>query len=145
MQGLLEIYKSKSLKELKLINPKWAYGTNYREVIDPALKGKDKQYVVHMVKTALLIEKSSFADVEIDSLYNGYEKNDIRITKILSRWENNEFVDPPTIYLTSARDSNVSYRDGQHRAKLSYFLGFETIPVGIHKSDIIRIKTIIDI
>ncbi len=139
----LEYYRNKSLEQLKSINPKWAYGRNRNKILDIALKGRKKEYTIFVVNTSILIEKSIFSDVEFDTLFNGKEKNDMRITRILSRWDNNEFVDPPTIYIGSIQDSIISFRDGQHRAKLSYFLSLENIPVGIHNEDIVLIKKIL--
>ena len=138
----LEYYQNKSLEQLKFIDPKWAYGDNRNKILDIALKGRNKEYRIFIVNTSKLIENSLFADVEFDSLFNGKEKNDMRITRILSRWVNNKFVDPPTICISSTQNS-ISFRDGQHRAKLSYFLGLEKIPVGIHNEDIVLIKKIL--
>lgn len=141
----LELYRSKSLEELKLITPKWAYGKNKAKILDLVLKGRGKEYKVFIVKTSALIDNSRFSDVILDSLYTGVEKNDMRITRILSHWDNNEYVDPPTIYYAESNLHNVIfYRDGQHRAKLAYFLGVENIPIGIHNSDITRVKNILN-
>lgn len=93
----LEYYKNKSLEELMFIAPKWAYGKNSSQILDYTLKGPSKEYTVVLVKTLNLINHSIFADVSLESLYTGNEKNDMRITRILLRWDNNEFVDPPTI------------------------------------------------
>ena len=71
----LEYYRNKSLKQLKLINPKWAYGENRNKILDIALKGRNKEYRIFVVNTSNLIENSIFADVEFDSLFNGKEKN----------------------------------------------------------------------
>ena len=140
MSEKFEYYRNKSLEQLKLINPKWAYGENRNKILDIALKGRNKEYRIFLVNTSKLIENSIFADVELDFLFNGKEKNDMRITRILSRWDNNEFVDPPTICIDQTQNSIISFRDGQHRAKLSYFLGLEKIPVGSHNEDIVLIK-----
>ncbi len=140
----LEFYRSKSLEQLKLIAPKWAFGKNKSKTLDCVLKGRNKEYTVFVVKTSTLIDNSRFSDVSLDSLYTGVEKNDMRITRILSRWDNNEFVDPPTVYIESNLNSVIFYRDGQHRAKLTFFLGVENIPIGIHNTDIPKVKNILN-
>lgn len=140
----LEYYQSKSLEQLKLITPKWAYGKNRSKILDYVFKGRDKEYTVFLVKTSTLINNSIFSDVSLDSLYTGVEKNDMRITRILSRWDNNEFVDPPTVYIETNLNKVIFYRDGQHRAKLTFFLGVENIPIGIHNSDILKVKNILN-
>lgn len=140
----LEYYKGKSLEQLKLITPKWAFGRNRSKILDYELKDRDKQYTVFVVKTSKLIANSRFADLTLNSLYTGEEKNDMRITRILSRWENNEFVDPPTIYMEDNINSEIFYRDGQHRTKLTFFLGIEEIPIGINNSDISKVKNILN-
>ncbi|WP_300567282.1 hypothetical protein [Flavobacterium sp.] len=144
MLDKLEYYQSKSLEQLKLITPKWAYGKNRGKILDSVLKGKDKEYTIFVVKTSKLIAYSSFSDVSLDSLYTGKEKNDMRITRILSRWDNNEFVDPPTIYMGENLSTEIFYRDGQHRAKLTFYLDIEDIPIGIHNSDILKVKSILN-
>jgi hypothetical protein len=141
----LEYYRSKSLEQLKLIAPKWAYGKNRSKILDCVLKGRDKEYTVFVVKTSTLIDNSRFSDVSFDSLFTGVEKNDMRITRILSRWDNNKFVDPPTVYIESNLNTVIFYRDGQHRAKLTFYLGVENIPIGIHNSDIPKVKNILNL
>lgn len=140
----LEHYKNKPIEELMSITPKWAYGKNRNKILDFALKGSNKEYTIVLVKTSHLIDSSIFSDINFDSLYTGEEKNDMRITRILSRWDNNAFVDPPTVYLSSNLGNKILFRDGQHRAKLTFFLGIDSIPIGIHNSDILKIRGILN-
>lgn len=41
MSEKFEYYRNKSLEQLKLINPKWAYGENRNKILDIALKGRN--------------------------------------------------------------------------------------------------------
>lgn len=44
-----EYYRNKSLEQLKLINPKWAYGENRNpKILDIALKGRNKEYRIFL-------------------------------------------------------------------------------------------------
>lgn len=69
--------------------------------------------------------------------------NDTRIARILYRWDNNEFVDPPKIDLSNENSNKVSFSDGSHRSKLAYFLEYDHILILIHKLDIYSISKIL--
>ena len=69
-------------------------------------------------------------------LFSGADINDRRITRILHRWDNDKFIDPPTIDLSNLNSNRVSFSDGRDRAKLAYFLEYFQIPVLVYKPDI---------
>jgi hypothetical protein len=144
MDNIFKYYQGKSLDEIKLIKPKWAYGRNRHKISDIILKDPETEYRVFYVKTVILISKSDFIDIDMSSLYTGKAKNDTRIARILYRWDNNLYVDPPSVGISNEDRTRVSYADGQHRSKLTFFLGVEDIPIAIHKEDISILKTILN-
>ena len=93
--------------------------------------------------TLELIKNAEFGEVDINNLFTGDLKNDYRIARILSRWENYEFVDPPCIGIESIEKRRLSFTDGRHRTKLTYLLGHRQMPVAVNKLEIKEIAKII--
>lgn len=139
IEQILMFYKSKTLKELRTINPNWAYDLNIKK----ALHDFSEDYVTFLVKPEELILNAEMNEVVTDILFTGNWMNDTRIARILYRWDNNEFVDPPKIDLSNENSNKVSFSDGRHRSKLAYFLEYDHIPILIHKFDIDSIHKIL--
>lgn len=143
MGNQTELYQRKTLDELIRIQPKWAYGINLKKALnyfqDQLLEG----YKIYLANPSQLIEHAEMYEVSKWALFTGNDTNDGRIAKILSRWDSNDYVDPPTIGLNY--NNEICFSDGRHRAKLSYFLKHNSIPVAIHLSDVCGIKKILDI
>lgn len=92
-----------------------------------------------------LIYSSTFNEVDVTRLFMGDIVNDTRIARILSRWDNNLFVDPPTVFLSTQCKGKLQFSDGRHRAKLTYLLGIKRIPIAIDKSDIDTVSQILSL
>jgi hypothetical protein len=129
-------YKAKTLVQLQSIIPKWAYANDSDNIFDMRLHPKTEEYLIFLVYTRGLIEISEFHEVNSDILFTGNILNDGRVATILHRWDNNQFIDPPTVGILIANKSKLSFSDGRHRTKTTYLLGHEQIPIAIHKSDI---------
>ena len=136
---LLMFYQSKILKELQTIKPKWAYGPNIKE----ALQDFNDDYEIFLVKSVDLIFNAEMYEVSTEILFTGADINDRRITRILHRWDNGKFIDPPTIGLSKVDSNRISFSDGRHRANLAYFLEYFQIPVLVYKPDIDAISKIL--
>lgn len=135
----LMFYQSKTLEELQTIRPKWAYGQNSKK----ALQDFNEDYEIFLVKSVDLISNAEMYEVNTEVLFTGVDINDGRIMKILHRWDNDKFIDPPTIGLCNINSNKVSFLDGRHRAKVAYFLEYFQIPVLIYKPDIDCISKIL--
>lgn len=136
-------YESKSLDGLKSIKPKWAYGDNVGKLYDYIQNPKNNEYTIFIVNTLELIKNAEFGEVDINNLFTGDLKNDYRIARILSRWENCEFVDPPCIGIDSTEKNRIVFTDGRHRTKLTYLLGHRQMPVAVNNLEIKEISKII--
>ena len=136
-------YESKSLEEIKLIKPKWAYGDNVGELYDYIQNPKNNEYTIFIVNTLELIKNAEFGEVDISILFTGDINNNYRIARILSRWENCEFVDPPCIGIDSTEKNRIVFTDGRHRTKLTYLLGHRQMPVAVSNLEIKEISKII--
>ena len=141
----LNIYKQRSIEELKKVEPKWACGKYVNKLYDGELHPKRNEYTIFLVKTSEIISNAEFAEVDINALFTGNSKNDFRITRLLYRWENNFFVDPPTLGLCSYENKKLSFSDGRHRTKLSYLLGYQKIPIAIANDKIQEFRSYIQL
>jgi len=139
----LNIYLKKSIQELKLIEPKWAYGKHAHNLLDFSLHPRNQEYTIFLVETSELIKNAELNEVNTTIIFTGDTVNDIRITSILHRWENHEFVDPPTVDLCTLNNNKLSLSDGRHRTKLSYLLGIKQIPIAVHNTLIKQVSEII--
>ena len=140
---MIDIYQKKSLKELQLIQPKWAYRENLDKLCDYVLHPKNKEYAFFLTNASDLVLKSEFYEVNPVVLFTGTILNDHRISRILFQWENGNYVDPPTINISQELKDRLSFSDGRHRTKLAYLLGHIKIPVAIPILQIEEVKKII--
>ncbi|MCT4589996.1 MAG: hypothetical protein N4A71_19380 [Carboxylicivirga sp.] len=142
-EELIDLYKARSLKEIQKIIPKWAYGKDSDKLLNIIQNPVNKEFSIYFVETNELISKTEFNEVCLKSLFTEESLNDGRIANLLLRWENNEFVDPPEIFVSSIYKNKLEISDGRHRTKLAYFLKCKKIPVAIHKSEISAVKKIV--
>lgn len=142
---LLNIYQKKSIQELQKIQPKWAYGKYASNILDFSLHPQNEEYIIFLVETFELITNAELYEVKTECIFTGNIINDIRIASILNRWENNLFVDPPTIYLCTTNKNKLSFSDGRHRTKVTYLLGIKQIPIAVHNSQIRKVGEIVNL
>ena len=140
-----DFYLKKSLNELRKIQPKWACGKNISKILDYDLSPINNRYAIYSVKVKELIDNSIFNEVNLTKLFTGDVINDIRIARILARWDNNLFVDPPTIFFSNQHQDKLQFSDGRHRAKLTYLLGHDEISIAVANSDVNRISQILQL
>ena len=131
------------ISEIMKIKPLWAIDENIRFLLDQTIHPNNDRFVFKTVKTKRLIECSDFKEIDISLLYTGDKANDNRISRILYCWDNGIYLDPPTISVENI-SHKVVYSDGRHRAKLSYFLEFEKIPVALEKDDLKIMNLLLD-
>ncbi|GAA3916885.1 hypothetical protein GO495_19845 [Chitinophaga oryziterrae] len=127
---LIVKYTCKSIEELKSIIPKWAWGRNKSKLLDISQSVKEGRYAVKLIAPSSFMKLADFYEVDCSSLFTGEKLNDSRIARILDRWENKQFVDPPSINL-SDNGKQIVFQDGRHRAKISFLLGYKEIPLAI--------------
>ena len=139
----VSLYKYRSITELKLIPPKWAYGKNVDKLLDYIQNPVNREYTIFLVNSVDLILNAELNEINPNILFTGESNNDYRIARILFRWDNDYFVDPPCIGISSPNDKKITFTDGRHRTKLSYILGHQQIPVAIHNFQIPKISDII--
>lgn len=142
---LIEHYNSKKIAELKSIEPKWAYGSNSGKILDPTLWLGSQRYAIYIAEIKELVLNAVFAEVDTENLFTADYRNNIRTAKILQRWDNGEFIDPPTIMLCTYDRTKLAFYDGRHRTKTALLLGAQQIPVAIDKADFSIIKNIINL
>lgn len=139
----VSLYEFRSLTELSLIQPKWAYGKNVDKLLDFIQNPIHNEYTIFLVDTVELIMNAELNEINPNILFTGESNNDYRIARILYRWENDYFVDPPCVGISSPKDKKLSFSDGRHRTKLCYILGHRQIPVAIDNLQIQKISSII--
>lgn len=140
----IKFYIEKPLAQLQSIIPKWAYGTDSDQMLDIALHPKSGEYIIFLVDTKYLIEKSEFNEVIPDILFTGEILNDGRGATILHRWENNKFIDPPTVEIFNG-NNKLCFSDGRHRSKTTYLLGNKHMPIAIQQTEVGKISKIIEL
>ncbi len=138
-------YSEKHINELKKIKPLWAYGENIDKLLDYTQHPEYDSYKIFIVNVSELVNKTNFINLDLSKLFCGDIASDYRIMTTIERWENNKYVDPPFLSLSTIEKDKLSIPDGRHRVKLSSFLSIERIPVAIHKTIIPKIKELIDI
>ena len=141
----LKLYQQKVLTELQKIQPKWAYGKEADSLLDFSQHPINESYSIFLVDTSELIQKTEFIGFDAQVLFTGDLASDSRIATTLSQWENNGFVDPPTIILSDLTRDRLSIADGRHRTKLTYHLGHKEIPIAIQNNLIERVSQIINL
>ncbi|MFA6082762.1 hypothetical protein [Mucilaginibacter sp.] len=141
----ITLYQQKSLDELRMIKPLWAYGENADKMLDYALHPKNQEYVIFHVYPSELVRSTEFYEVSIDKLFTGVLLNDSRVAGILNRWDWDEFVDPPTVDFCVNFKGKLSLSDGRHRTKITFLLGHIEMPIAIHNTEIEQISNIINL
>lgn len=139
----IKLYKGKSMAQLQSIIPKWAYASDSDYILDTILHPKVGEYFIFLTNTKELIKMCELHEVNPEILFTGDKLNDGRVATILYRWDNNQFVDPPTVGIFDKNKSMLCFSDGRHRSKTSYLLEHEQIPIAIHKSDIDSVREIL--
>lgn len=135
-----QIYSNKTIEELKRIKPYWAVRENVGQLLDKNLHPSVGRYEIVIIKTKSLVKIVDFGEVDLDRFFTGNPLNDSRINRILDDWNNKKHIDPPTVSI-SAATNKITFEDGRHRTKVSYFLCFDEIPVAIDREDLDKIKT----
>jgi hypothetical protein len=139
----IKYYKEKSLVELKMIIPRWAYAGDSDNMLDTTLHPRESEYHIFIVNTKKLIKISDLLEVNSEILFTGDLLNDGRVATILYRWDNNQFVDPPTVEISGRNKSMLCFSDGRHRSKTTYLLGHRQMPIAIHKTQIKKIDKLL--
>lgn len=134
-------YMHQTLDEIKLTTPfpYWAVGAFSSYIQSQDLLSQEGRFKIFFIETVKLIENSNFGEVDMSSLFTLDDKNNRRISRILDHWKNSEYLDPPKIHFDSFI-KKINFEDGRHRAKLSFYLQFDKIPVAIHGDDVKEIK-----
>ena len=134
-------YLDKLISDLQKIKPYWAVDENIKYLLDSEIKPSYGRYHIYKISTKTLMSLSDLKEVNKDKLFNRENSiNDRRISRILDRWENGKFVDPPKIGFNK-QTKKIVFSDGRHRFKLSYFLEIDKIPVAIEKDNVKDIIT----
>lgn len=144
-EARINFYKSKTDEELKSIVPLWAYGENIHHLMDSTLNPKDKEYKIFLVDPKELMSISELNEVDTNSLFTGKMLNDRRVATILYRWDNRKFVDPSSVGLLNRYKEKLCFSDGRHRAKTTYLLGHNQMPIAIHQTEIDDIRKMIQL
>lgn len=142
-QSHLQIYKCKSLEELKSIQPKWACGTNIDKLYNKCLLPENNEFTIFLTDTCALVNKGELLGLDSHVLFTEDALNDKRVAEILYRWEHFYFIDPPSICVNDSK--RIGFYDGRHRSKVSYLLGFTQIPVAVLNSDVSEISQMINV
>ena len=143
IEVLLNKYKNKSPVELSDISPKWAYGVDSCHIYDIALRPGNKEFSFFTIEISSILQFLDFYEVKLEPLFTGKPLNDERVARILWRWENKMFTDPPSISISSSSKPKITFYDGRHRFKANYHLKQERIPVFIHNDDIDKFNQLI--
>lgn len=143
LEKQIAYYKGKSLLELHTIVPRWAYGINADKIHDRGINAEQDRYIICLTDIGKLIQCADFGEVERMLLFTGELLNDGRVVRILHSWEQLQYVDPPTIYITEGIDHRLVFVDGRHRTKVAYLLGTLQIPVAVEPGDMEIMKTMI--
>jgi hypothetical protein len=144
-EARIKFYKSKTDEELKSILPLWAYGENIRHLMDSTLNPKDTEHQIFLVDTKELMSISELNEVNTNFLFTGEMLNDGRVATILYRWDNKRFVDPSSVGLLDRYKEKLCFSDGRHRAKTTYLLGHNQMPIAIHQIEIDDIRKMIQL
>ncbi len=143
LEEQITYYKGKSHLELHSIVPRWAYGADADKIRDWGIGPEQHRYLICLTDVVKLIQCADFGEVERMLLFTGELLNDGRVARILYRWEQQLYIDPPTIYITEGNDHRLVFVDGRHRTKVAYLLGSEQMPVAVEPGDMEIIKTMI--
>ena len=143
IQRLIQYYQGQPIEKLKLIKPNWAFDKQSSKILDTDLRDKTK-FIFSLANPLEVVKCADFGNFDTSNLFTGEWDNDNRIARILHAWENNYFVDPPTIcLLTKSMEKKISFSDGRHRTKLSFHLEYPKIPIAIYREELNKISSII--
>jgi hypothetical protein len=98
-----------------------------------------------MVNLHELIAKTDFINMNMAQLFTGETASDYRVMTTLEQWENEKYVDPPIIEISTYSDGKLSVSDGRHRIKVASHLGAQRIPIAINTFLEPKIREIIKI
>jgi hypothetical protein len=138
-------FKTRNIQELRKIVPHWVFGNCAGKIHDRRLRAGNDRYIICLTNIDDLVSRADFGEVNLALLFTGEPLNDGRVARILHRWERQEFVDPPTIYIKGDLDHGLAFSDGRHRTKVAYLLGCHQMPFAVEKSDIGRVAEIINL
>lgn len=128
-------FRKIDLSLLKEIEPKWAFGKNSDKIYDYILHPECQEYIIVKVRVYDLLKNVEFLDFDVENLFIDDLASDYRVVSTLKRWENNQYVDPPTLSInTNNYEKKLVISDGRHRFKISCFLELEKIPIAVHKT-----------
>lgn len=144
MEKFVSNYMLKTIDEIKSIVPVpfWAVGEYSSHILSQDLLAEDGRFQISFVETEKLIEKSDFREVDMSSLFTLNDKSNQRISRLIDHWKNSEYLDPPKIHYDNFT-KKIDFEDGRHRAKLSFYLQFERIPVAIYVDDFKEINKLL--
>lgn len=138
-----------TIEEIILLAPRpyWAVNENSSFIQASDLLPEEGHFTIHFARTEELVKNSDFKEVDMTWLFlpeNIKSNNNHRIYRIIQHWINKEYLDPPKIHF-NAFEKKIEFEDGRHRAKTSYFLGFQIMPVAIHVEDFEAVRGLIKI
>jgi len=143
---MINLYRSKTLSEIKKIEARWACGIYKKHSLYPMRKSEG--YEIYYVKLNELIESADFGEMMYKKLnpkklLTGIYERDFRVVKILDCWSKGGYIDPPEICLNSLQQ--ISFGDGRHRTIVAFHLGEKYIPVVVHSSLFDKISKVIQL
>lgn len=122
-------------EEKKQITPVWAIGEYAHLALDPILEMEPENYILVYISPKQLIENADRLMLPTNELFTG-DLNDYRYASTLELWTKGKPVDPPSISFLNNSKKTITINDGRHRSILSYYLGYEKIPVIINLADL---------
>ncbi|MCS3800874.1 hypothetical protein [Niastella sp. OAS944] len=142
---LIKKYQSKFISNLEHITPNWACGINSNHIFDISLRPENDEFSFFLVEISCILKYLDFREVLVEPLFIGHTLNDQRVARILGRWENNLFTDPPTVAIENFKQSTLCFADGRHRFKTCYHLKQKEIPIALYKEDIEKFNQIVEL
>lgn len=143
MEKFISDFMQMTLDEIKIIvpDPYWAVGENSSHILSQDLLPEEDRFKIFYVETEKLVKNSDFREVDMSILFTQEDKNNRRISRILNHWKNHKPLDPPKIHFEPF-NQKINFEDGRHRTKLSFYLGFEKIPVAIYSEDVDYVRNL---
>lgn len=143
---MINLYRDKTLTDLKKIKVRWACGSYKKYSRLPVLKSEG--YEIFYVELDDLIKLADFgemmyAKLNPKKLFTGIYERDFRVVKVLDHWNKNGYIDPPEISVDSSK--KISFSDGRHRTVTAFHLGEKEIPVIVHRSSIDSVSSLISL
>jgi len=141
----VELYTQKSIKEIRKIEPRWAYGENKDKLLDRSQHPECGNYKIFSVGVKDLLQNIESFGFNYEILFTGDLASDCKVASTLERWENNEYVDPPFLQISMYNSKKLSIEDGRHRTKLAYHMNQLEIPFAIYESLVNDVNNIIEL